>query len=186
MTLEVLTGVSNSKVQESLAGCDVVLDECFSDTPIAGLGAEAAAKGIPAFTFGYAGTDLDHYFRAFGIPHEQFATPEDLVATVNRIIADPEWVREVALATHTFVNERWSPRGVAQKMAMILRDEIPADWWVEPTGLRYCWGYGMDRQTAVAAWREFKRRYGVGAFGLADDNPVLREILEAVSAESPP
>ncbi len=139
-----LTGVTNAVVLADLARCDFVVDQVYSDTPMAGFATEAAHFGKPTVVGGYA-----QEVARLGLPDELvppsiYCRPEELESSIERMITDVEYRLALGRAAQAFVLREWSPQAVAARFVRIIRDEVPADWLVDPNEIHYLYGGGLS------------------------------------------
>jgi hypothetical protein len=177
-----LTGLQNSEVRRELAGADLVLDELYSDTFLGGIGVEAAAAGVPTLVFGLAADYLRPYAEALGIPHEHYATPDQLDEVLRRAADDPAWRRGLATAVQEYVRTAATPAGVAERIARAADGDVPASWVVDPAEVDYVLGFGMPREVAHRGLRDYVRRYGEAALHLPTGSRALDAVRAIVSA----
>lgn len=175
-----LSGVPNSEVLRQLASCDVVVDELYSDLPLATFGAEAASFAKPAIV----GSLYVERFAAdnpgTGPAPTIFIHPDDLEVALRRLVTDEEWRIAEGGRAHTFLRARCTPRDVAARYLRLAQGDVPPEWIVDPAQLDYIGGWGLPE----AAWRTQLAHYlsVVGEGGLAlDHRPQLRaRIVDAV------
>jgi glycosyltransferase involved in cell wall biosynthesis len=158
----------NQEVLEELAQCDLVIDEVYSDIPLAGLGTEAAFFGKPAVVGGYAHDELNRYARDTGLPMALDVRPEQLASAVERLISDTSFRSECGAVAQKFVSDQWSPRAVASRFLRLISDDMPSEWWCDPKSNRYLHGWGAPESVVRHFLQRFIGRAGVGALQLAD------------------
>jgi hypothetical protein len=181
-----LTGLTNAEVRRRLRGCDVAIDQLYSDTLLAGLGAEAGSAGAQPLVFGYAGALLGGYAERLGLPHEHYAHPEQLERQLERAVRDPRWRAASAEAVQRYVREDCSPERVAGKLARVIDGDVPPEWYVDPASTRYLLGYGMPQDLAEDRLREYVRRFGERALCLPPDGAALRAVRETTASDRQP
>lgn len=183
--LRVVSGVSNDEVQAAIAECDVVIDQLWSDTPMAALAAEAAALGRPAVVGGYGWDELRAVTRPDAIPPTHLCHPDALADAIRSLATDEAERRRLGAEARRFVAERWNPVSVAERYLALLRDEAPEGWWFEPERVAYVLGAGAPEAEVRAAVRRVLE--AAGPKGLAvDDRPDLLDRLLALVSEAQP
>lgn len=148
-----LSGVPNEQVLAALRDCDLVVDQCYSDTPLAMFATEAAKLARPVIVGGYGWEEL-----ARSVPEEFMApsilcAPEDLTEVLARWLTDPAGRVERGRALATYV-ERLRPALVAQRLLDCVEGRAPASWYFDPREVDYRLGCGMSRERAAEARRE--------------------------------
>lgn len=141
-----IQGMPNEHVLEQLANCDFVVDQLYSDTPLAAFALEAAYFGKPAVVGGYFADQIKKYVLADDVPPSLFVHPDEFEAAVERLILDPMLRVELGERSQRFVSERWNISTVAKRYMALLNDEVPAHWWSDPREILYVEGSGLPRQ----------------------------------------
>jgi hypothetical protein len=170
-----VSGVSNTRVLEELQKCDIVVDQLYSDAPLATFATEAAFLGRPAVIGGYI-TSQDLGVPPERIPPCELCHPAELEETIGRLVTDAAYRSECALRTRTWVAENWSPEKVAERMLHVVRGTAPADWWFDPADIGYLHGCCISEERIAALVQDILATAGPGALQL-DDKPQLRERL---------
>lgn len=181
--VEVISGRPHLEVMDGLRRADLVVDELYSDSPLAGLSSEAAALGVPTVTFGYASDFLRPFLMRRNIPEAHYADPGRLEEQLHRAVVDTSWRKQVGADCRDFVRNEWSASSVAQRLERVITNDIPTDWWVEPMQVDYIWGAGTDAEHCLAAWTSLIHQGGREALFLPPTSPALRKITARVDAE---
>lgn len=139
-----LQGRPNHEVLASLQHCDLVVDQLYSDTPMAGLAVEAAAHGKPALVAGYGLEQLRQYVPYNCWPPSFTCLPSELTATLQRILQDPALVHRKGLEAQRFIEQHWRITLVAQRYLTLIAGAAPSDWLFDPHAVRYLYGCGLS------------------------------------------
>lgn len=173
-----LTGIPRTQVLHEITQCDFVVDQLYSDSPLAGFAAEASALGKTAIVGGY-GWEL---FRGFLSPEEQPPTaichPDQLEDFIRQFALDPVRREEIGLQTRAFLRTQWSEAEFATRFARVVAGDIPPDWWVPPEQVRYCHGLGLEESEARQIIGGLVETFGPESLQV-DHLPALRERLVA-------
>lgn len=177
-----LTGVPNAEVLRQLARCDIVVDELYSDLPLATFGAEAASFGKPAIVGSL-------YVERFLIDNPEASTPTifvhpaELEPTLRRLVSDAEWRAAEGARGRAFLASNCAPRDVAARYLRLAQGEVPAGWIVDPEGLDYIGGWGLSE----TAWREqiggYLNALGEDGLQLGERSRLKRAILSALQGD---
>ncbi len=173
-----LTGRPNRDVLAAIASADLVIDEVYSDTPMAVFATEAALLGRPALVGGYYADEMLYDHPGEEIPPSFYVPPTDLLRTLQQIVDEPALAVEMGRRASAFVHDRWAPASVAKRLLVLANGESPTEWWTDPEGLRYVGGWGISNERLRLRLRSFIASVGPSALGL-DHNPPLRERLMA-------
>lgn len=163
-----IEGMPNHRVMEELARCDFVVDQIYSDTPMAAFATEAAHFGKPAVVAGYFSCVVGHYLSDLDIPPSIFVMPEQVESAIEKLITDRAFRNDLGKRAQAFVNDQWAPEEVAKRFVDLASGEIPQDWWLNPQDIRYVQGCGMAARQAKNVIKGLVERYGSKALQLAD------------------
>lgn len=172
-----VSGVSNAAVLEQITRCHLVVDQLFSDTPLAGFACEAAALGRPVLTFGYAAPYLAEALGELGIPAEHYMEPEFLGPALVQALRDPGRLQQTAQRTQEFVHERWSSTEVARRVDRVIDGDVPEDWLCHPATVDYIWGCGMGKETLLSNLSRYVSKFGERALFLPRDGSAREQVI---------
>ena len=179
-----LSGRPHAEVIAELRRCDFVIDQLYSDVPMAGFPTEAAAYGRPAVVGGYAGPFLAQVVREEWMPPVAYCDPAAMEATVERLVTDATYRRELGRRAREYVVQQRSPEAVAARYIRVLRGDIPEEWLFQPDLLLYANGLGE-----ASAVRDLVRQF-VEAGGpstlLLDNTPRIRDAVLRFAGFGPP
>ncbi len=176
----VIAGRPNHEVIDAIVASDFVVDQVFSDTPLAGFATEAAWAGRCSVVGGYALTDLTTRISPDMMPPSMQCRPADIVSAIAHLIDNPQERQLLARRAQEFVLNKWSPREVARRYLRLLHDDVPRDWWVDPKSISYCYGMGLHASDARRAVEAILESEGVA--GLALPRKSLREAFLSFSS----
>jgi hypothetical protein len=175
-----LTGRPNHEVLAAIADCDLVLDESYSDTPLAGLGCEAACYGRPAVVGGFGADDVAYFARDTGLPTALFVPPCELEATIRQLVSSPMLRSGYGRAAQAFLSRTWTPIAVAARYLQIAQGTAPAAWQVDPATLTYWQGWGAPEECTLRACHALISLAGPKALGIDHNPPLLTLILSRI------
>ena len=159
----------NREVIEEIARCDFVVDQLYSDTPMAGFASEAASMGKPVIVCGYLSD------KEFLSPFPSYyCHPDDLTEAIQYLVANAEYRVALGCRAKKFFEVNWSTQAVAQRFMRIIRDDIPDDCWCDPCDINYVHGTGLPEALSRKAIASLIEKYGDAALQL-DDKPKLKE-----------
>jgi glycosyltransferase involved in cell wall biosynthesis len=167
-----ISGLSNAQVLDEIRSCDLVVDQLFSDTPMAGLATEAAQFGKPAIVGSYLARAPSLIAGNWPMPPSRFVDPDQFESALEALVSDTEARRSLGNAALSFVQSAWSCEAVAGRLVACLRGEVPDAWWFDPRTTTYLQGCGLDETEGRRRVRELVDAYGESALCL-DDKPSL-------------
>ncbi len=142
-----IMGVENDVVLRAIDDADLVIDQCYSDTPLAMFATEAAVLGCPVIVGGYAWEEIRRTVPAEVIAPSILCTADELTDTVRAALADPDEMRRTGEALRHYV-QRLEASAVAQRLIDLLDGSAPATWWFDPTEVSYELGCGLEADRA--------------------------------------
>lgn len=178
-----IQGMTHDHVLRELAICDFVVDQLYSDTPMAALATEAAFFAKPAIVGGYFAAELHQALAPEDTPPSLFVPPHELESAIERLICQPEWRHELGLRAYRFVNEHWNARAVAERYLKLLNDDVPTAWWCDPRKVDYLYGCGLPAGRTRRLVASLLQHYGSEALQLAD-KPELQAAVCAFAKQN--
>jgi hypothetical protein len=178
-----LSGRPHSDVLDCLRECDMVVDEVFSDAPMAMFAAEAAFFAKPALVTGYYAEMVPIEMAAELVPPTLFSMPDRLQHDLFRLVSDEDFRLNLGQRAQAFLRTHWEPGQVALRYLRILRGDIPAAWLVDPAKIQYLRGYGMPIEVRDEGIRRIVGEAGIDALCLGD-KPVLERRLQDETEQS--
>lgn len=175
-----LTGVPNSEVLRHISECDIVLDQLFSDQPMAGFAREAALFGKPAIVAGYG--FWEHASKTVSEaewPPSLMCRPQELDATLHTFLQQgrPAW-EALGAKARAFILRQWKAEDCAARLAEALNHAPRQEWWVDPMQMNYLWGCGQSAMQVREMVATLLLTHGESALCLDDKPHLLRTYLE--------
>lgn len=174
-----ITGMPNSQVLENIEKCDIVIDELYSDSPLGGLGVEAAGFMKPTLLSGYYSKYFHRDNHKYPMPPSLYCLPENLEKEFVKICENEELRREKGKELFEFVSENWSSLAVAQKFSIIINDEVPDSWFFESSQNDYIEGYGVQKDIIYKLYKKIINEYGEQSLCLNHNPKMLKIIRES-------
>lgn len=170
----------NSEVLEELSKCDLVVDQTYSDLPLAGLATEAAWFGKPSLIAGYGLIELEKFVPFDRMPPSFRCEPGALFNKLSQLLKDPEGLAKVGQEAQSFVKTKWSALEIAKRYEQILANDVPKEWYLNPNEVFYTQGCGISN---VDLKHQIKSQFdhgGLDSFVLSHRNDYLQFIQEVV------
>jgi len=180
--LVMLSGLDNTAVLAALGDADLVLDQLYSDTPMAGLATEAAQLGRPALVGGHFAAGMPAALMGATVPPSCFVEPAQFERALETLARDRAALAALGAAARRFVVEEWDCRQVAARVLRLLQGERPPQWLFDPRAVRYLEGCGLDAAAARERVRRLLAYGGRAALELAD-KPQLESAFVAWARE---
>lgn len=171
-----LTNRTHDEVLRELERCDIVVDQAYSDAPMAGLATEAACFGKPTLVSGYAGNEIRELFKPEDLPPTRYVHPSELGSALEELVVDSGLRMDLGRRAREYV-QRWQPRLVAERYLRVAAADIPAGWRFDPTSLTYLHGCGFSEERVREMIGAVVASGGVGALEVADKPDLERALL---------
>lgn len=167
-----ITGMPRSAVLEALPDCDLLIDELYSDSPMAGIASEAAAFGKAILVGGYGWETLRAGLPPEALPPTIQIRSDDFEKELRKVITNPELRASSGQRAHEFINDQWGHAAVAERLAILLDPaaEIPKSWLCDPRQIRYWQGLGCPEEHRREVLEAFVEERGVGALCVPRDS----------------
>ncbi|WP_207063727.1 hypothetical protein [Motiliproteus sp. SC1-56] len=172
-----IENVPNDVVLDQLSRCDFVIDQLYSDTPLAVFATEAAHFGKPAVVGGYFSSDINKFVTFDDIPPSLYVSPENIEEAVEKMITDDHFRLELGRKAKSFVDSKWTPRDVASRYMRLINDSVPETWWCDPQTITYVYGAGLPRWATARMVRGMVERFGVQSLKVSDKPQLEHELL---------
>jgi len=172
-----ITGRPNAEVLEELARCDFVIDEIYSDTPMAVFATEAAFFGKPAVVGSYYAHAIQRDLAPEQIPPSAFCHPDDLEKTLETLVKDDKLRKQIGDGARTFVETHWTAARVAEHYLMLIDGRFPKDWLFDPRNIRYVHGCGLPETKGKAIIKQFLKLGGKGSLCVSDKPDLVQELV---------
>jgi len=167
----------NSVVLAELKRCDFVVDQTYSDTPMAVFAAEAAALGKPAVVGGYAAGVLSTYVSRDDMPPSMFVHPDDLESAIHKMVVDAEFRQEMGRRAYDFIARRWSRDVVAGRYLRLLSGDVPNSWWYDPADIRYVHGAAIPEKHARRLVATMVENYGPSSLQISENEGLVKAFV---------
>ena len=154
-----VSGMPHRVVLEKMAMADMVIDQVYSDTPMAGFAAEAAINGIPVVVGGYY---ADVYKKVLPDPIAPtvYCNPEELKEKIIYLIEHKEERERIGREEKEYVENNYLATIVAKKFLRIFDGNYPEEWIMNPADNKYIWGWGIDKEEVTKVIVRMVDRYG--------------------------
>lgn len=179
--LILVSGQPNSVVRELIRDCDFVVDQVYSDSPMAVFAAEAASLSKPAVVAGYYAQKISSVVPFEDMPPSLYVMPDELELAIEKMISSSEFRETLGRKAHEFIACRWSCIEVAKRYSDLLAGNVPESWYFHPSGLNYVGGWGISTERIKLVVSQIIERYGAEALFL-DDQPSLKAELCQLAA----
>ncbi|HUP59836.1 MAG TPA: glycosyltransferase [Thermoanaerobaculia bacterium] len=176
--LVTLVGRSNEEVLAALAESDFIVDELYSDTPMATFATEAASFGKPAIVGMHGFDALRRFCTEDTIPPAFVCRASEVEQAIETLHTDRERRLALGREAREFVRQRWSRVNVARRFLRVIENDIPAHWWIDPRRIDYLHGWGLTGDRLRAVLRACIEAGGVAALHVSDKPELQRRLVD--------
>jgi glycosyltransferase involved in cell wall biosynthesis len=176
-----VSNVSNSKVIELINWCDFVVDELYSDTPLAGFSTEAAYFGKPAIVGSYYATMIKSDIDSKNIPPSVFCHPDDVKKNIIDLIENKAKRESLGKKARYFVQNNWAPRIVASRYLKIINNDIPQEWICDPQNIDYIHGCGISEKKLKFIIKSLIKSKGPDSLFLNDKPHLVAKFIKFIN-----
>lgn len=153
-------GQPYSEVLAEIHRCDFVVDQIYSDTPMAGFATEAAWFAKPAVVGGYGLDNLRAFVPEGMWPPSQLCHPEKIEQAIEYLIINKEVRESIGRSAQAFVRKQWSAEEVARRYVRIIQGDIPEEWFLNPNNIYYLEGACQSVKRTKENICELVEKYG--------------------------
>jgi len=171
-----IEGMSNEIVLDEIFRCDFVVDQLYSDSPMAAFSAEAAYFGKPTVVAGYAKDFLKKYLREDSMPPSIYTSPDFIEEAIEKLIVDVEYRLALGENARKFVNEKWDLQYIAGKYLKLLNDEPELNWFFDPNNVDYLEGSGLSCDRSKKMISELIKYAGFDSLAVSDKKIIMNKI----------
>lgn len=182
--LVLLQGRSFSEVIEEIKKTDFVVDQLYSDGPLAGFATEAAWFGKPAVVAGYSLEYLKTLAPEGMCPISKTCLPDDIERAIEDLILNTTERLELGYDTQHFVHEKWNSTAVANRYQRLINNDVPDDWWLDPSSIFCLEGAGQSLERTKDNIRQMVQSFGVASLQLSHRPDLERAFLELANIEA--
>lgn len=163
-----ITGKPHSTVIDELKKCDFVIDQIYSDTPMAMFATEAAWYGKSSVVGGYYADYIHNDIPQEIIPPTLYCHPDKIKDSIEKMIVDESFRKNLGKRSMKFVQENWSPEMVAKRYLKLIEGDIPLEWYYDPSSVEYLQGCGVPEQLVKDNVKAIIECGGVESLQLSD------------------
>ncbi len=173
-----LSGVPNAVVLQELQKCDFVVDELYSDTPMAMFATEAAMFGKPAIVGGYYAKQffIDNPDKAY--PPSIYVEPAEIKSAITKLIRDADFRHGIGRQAKEFVTTYWRSEHVARNYLRLIEGDFPESWISNPVELDYFFGWGLSRESWRQQVNEYVANLGVGSLYMSHNHRLVNRVVD--------
>jgi hypothetical protein len=172
------------EVLAAISECDFVVDELYSDTPMAAFATEAAAMGKPAVVGMHDVNGLQRTLPGKLLPPAHVCHPRDLEEAIEKLVVDVDYRRELGAQAMEYVRTYLAPERVAARFLQLATGPFPTDWTFDPANLRYLHGWGLAESRLREVLTAVIECGGLEVLGLSDKPELQQAFADLIGART--
>ena len=161
-----ISGAKNQEVLKAIGTADLVVDQLWSDVPMAMIGAESASLHVACITFGEATQLWQSLAQKIPLPLMGYFPTSEFENILRSYIVNEKLREKLADDQFEFVQTHWSSKTVAKNYLSVISDEIPDYWVMDPRDFDYHGGVGASINVITRNAEIIKKHFGESALHL--------------------
>lgn len=161
----------------------MVIDQVYSDTLMPVFTIEAMFAGKPCITSGYGLENLKKLIPQEFLPPIQYCQPDQLEQTIKFLLDNPDYRKELSEKAQKFAQNILNPQSIAQRLIKIINSDIPQEWIIDPTKIKYIYGAGYSKEELKIFLKQYLDKYGKEGLMLTNRQDLIEEILKFVNSQ---
>lgn len=176
-----VSGMPHTEVLKQMVKADIVIDQLYCDTPMAGFATEAAINGIPVIVGGYYAKQYKEVLPS-PIAPTLFCEPDEFKQKLIQLMTDKKMRDEIGASEKDYVEKNCMSDIVAKKFIDIFDGNIPDNYFFQPENNSYPFGWGIKKDDVIENVSKIIEKYGEDALGI-DDKKQLKEVYLRMAEE---
>ncbi len=170
---------TNQQVLDAICEAEFIIDQLYSDTPMAAFATEAAFYGKPAIVGGYEIEKINAMLPAEKRPPSYLIYPskEELKKAIIKLIEDKEFRQNLGKQAQEFVHKNWNAKHVAENYLRIINNDIPEEWYISPYKIDFIYGCCIEDVRRRSLISEYIQKYGKESLCLSDKKDIEMLLL---------
>lgn len=166
----------HSDVIAALHDCDFIIDQLYSDGPMAGFATEAAWFCKPSIVGGYGWDILKKVTPQDQFPPTYLCHPDEIESAIETMLLDENLRHDLGKKAHNFVSNHWNQDIIAQKFSILIEDTPPENWCLNPDDTAYPHGVGISESKCRKIIQNLVKCYGIDSLCLKSSSAALSSI----------
>ena len=173
-------GCPHSDVIDMIHKCDFIVDQMYSDTPMAGFAFEAAYYGKPAVVGGEYACYVNYDVPEDILPPSEFVVPGQVKMAIRKLICDKEYRLELGKRAYNYAHTKWGLEHSSKNFLKLADGDVPDKWWFYPGDTRFVFGGFMEDEKIKSVIRTIIKEYGVEKLCVNDKPDIVSEYMKLV------
>lgn len=166
-----VSGKAHSEVLAEICKADIIIDQLFSDVPMATFASEGMANGVPVVVCGF----YADYLPAGTYTPTCYWSLDDLEKNLIELIQNKEEQKKLGREGAAYIKKHYMTEDVAKRFLMLLNGDYPQDWIFNPMDGQYPYGFGNTKQELAEKVAALVDCYSFDALCINKKKPIFAE-----------
>ena len=172
-----LYDVKNQEVLRHLQTSDILLDELYSDTVMAGFATEGAYFSVPSVVGGYY-KNIKKDMKDMDIPPSIYVKPTQIKKALEELIISKNKREALGKKAMKYVKSKWSPKLVAERFSMLIENKkLPKTAYFHQNDIYYFNGWGVSKKDLKDFLKLYINKFGRESLFLSHNRKLEKKIL---------
>lgn len=172
-----VSGVSHDKVLDTIKKADILIDQVYSDVPMATLATEGSINQVPVLVGGY----YAQFYKELNpewIAPICYCLPDELETRLTELVCNKEKREFIGREAQDFVIQHHLSSQVYKNFIDILDGNIPKEWLYDPKQSEYIWGSGNTKKEVIEKVAALIDTYGYEALCIDKNKIVFKRYVQ--------
>lgn len=179
-----IVNMPNWQLMKEIAKCDLILDELYSDMPIATFGVEASLLAKPVIVGTYFKEYIEKFTASDIVPPTLFVNPRDAESEITKIINNKSELKKIGKLQQKFVNENYNPDKIVEKIKKMVSGEVDKKYYYNPKEIEYILGWGVSNIELRKQLKKYIKDVGEKNLYLEHNKKIGEKITKFINEEN--
>jgi hypothetical protein len=176
-----LHDVKNQEVLDQLQTSDILLDELYSDTVMAGFATEGAYFSVPTVVGGYY-KNIKKDMKNMDLPPSVYVEPSEIKKALIELIISRNKREALGKNAMEYVHNKWSPKLVAERFSMLIENKKLSEVaYFHQNDIDYFNGWGVNKKDLKNFLQEYIGKFGKEGLFLSHNKKLEKKILDYIN-----
>lgn len=178
-----LSQVPNHVVISTIAQADLVIDQLYSDFAMSSVATEAALAGVPVVIGGYGWDENSIHVKPNRMPPSLKFSPDNFLQQLDQVLAAPDLLKKSGDDLYLFMKTQWSSEEISKRFQILIENQIPSDWYLNPLDLNYFMGYGLSHKNLKILLKKYIQFVSIDGLFLQHRPDLISKINNFIANE---
>ena len=155
--LNIIKNLSNHQVKQKIKESDLVIDQIYSDVPLAGLASEAVSLNKPVIVCGYYSDFLKKDLKTDIIEKELYINPMKLQEKLIDFIINRKNFYDHYKKIYKKIRKKNNSLTVSRKYIDLINSSLEKQYFFDPNRISYYYGYGLSEHEIKSTFKNLSK-----------------------------